>query len=161
MNQAPVPGAGVSLPALQAAYVGLVALWHLSPGEQASVLALKAPPRGLEGWRPHVGHLRHEHRERIVRLLEVQAALLALFPDDVHAAGSWLRQERTDMPFGGRPPLALLMTGRLGELIVVQAYLTGLAAAYRPETRPDGVPHAAGGAVPGPDWEDAHIPVCA
>ncbi len=65
-----------------------------------------------------------ETLKRISFVLGIYAALHTLFPDQQQADG-WIRRPNAGAPFKGEPALALMCTGRLGDLEIVREYLEG------------------------------------
>jgi hypothetical protein len=100
--------------------------WDLSAAEQ--MVLLGDPPRStFYKWREQsaqgpVARLPRDVLERISYVLGIWKALQVLFPDPARADG-WIRRPNDAPPFGGRPALALMLSGNVADLYLVRRYL--------------------------------------
>lgn len=64
-------------------------------------------------------------------MLGIRLALDVLEPD-VEAGTIWLRRSHGATVFGGRPPLSLMTTGALDDLLTTRRYLDGVRNGIHP-----------------------------
>lgn len=119
----------LAAPALRA-FTRIASAWSLTAQEQSAILGRpvdvacsKLDARTVHGDWP-------EMLQRISFVLGIYAALHTLFPDQQQADG-WIRRPNAGAPFKGEPALALMCTGRLGDLEIVREYLDGQGT-YQP-----------------------------
>ena len=124
---APANRRRLSAPALRT-FVTIADLWGLT--EEQRLLVLGFPARSTyHNWCKRV----REHDAitldvdvllRISAVLGIHQALGILFPDE-RSGVEWLTTPHGALPFGGRPPLALLTSGSQDGLLSVRRFLDG------------------------------------
>ena len=108
------------------AFIRIAEAWALSIDEQLSLLG--QPPRStFFAWRkqPDKANLSRDTLERLSNLLGIYKSLQILLPDAA-AADAWVRQPNTAPLFGGKPALARMLAGNVGDLNLVRRYLDGV-----------------------------------
>lgn len=113
-------------PALRA-FARIGSAWSLTTQEQSAILGR---PVDVACSQLDAGAMDSEWPETLQRIsfvLGIYAALHALFPDQ-EQADTWIRRPSSGAPFKGEPALALMCTGRLGDLKIVREYLDGQVA---------------------------------
>jgi len=107
-------------------FLGIADLWRLT--EEDRLLALGMPPRSTYyGWVKTARGggavmLPVDTLLRISAVLGIHKALRILFATDAEAV-AWLRGPHAAMPFGGQPPLALVVGGTQDGLMAVRRFL--------------------------------------
>lgn len=116
-------------PALRA-FTRVASVWSLTPQEQSGILGRPVDVACSQLDAGTVDGDWPEMLQRISFVLGIYAALHTLFPDQQQADG-WIRRPNAGAPFKGEPALALMCTGRLGDLEIVREYLDGQGS-YQP-----------------------------
>ncbi|MGX1742480.1 antitoxin Xre/MbcA/ParS toxin-binding domain-containing protein [Bosea sp. NPDC055353] len=129
-SKSPAERAGVSGPGLRT-FANLAALWHLTEVEAAC--AIGAPSRApycewVEAARDHKDLiLEMDVLLHISAILGIYASLRTLYGSDIEVLG-WLRSRNLGNPFGGRPPLDLILGGDFEEQMQLRSYLAAICA---------------------------------
>lgn len=118
----------LSAPALRT-FLAIADLWKL--GEEERRLVLGYPSRStFHNW----AKLAREHGEftldvdtltRLSAVLGIHQALGVLFETEAEGI-AWLRGANAALPFGGQPPLRLVTSGTLDNLLTVRRFLDAL-----------------------------------
>lgn len=108
-------------PALRA-FFEIVKKWGLNVDEQMTLLGLDARSTYFKWKKDLDGSLSKDALERISYVLGIYKALHILLPDH-DAADTWIRRPNDAPLFGGKPALARLLSGQVGDLYVVRQYV--------------------------------------
>lgn len=106
------------------AFTRIASAWSLTAQEQSAILGR---PLDVACSQLDAGAMDSDWPETLQKIsfvLGIYAALHTLFPDQQQADG-WIRRPNAGAPFKGEPALALMCTGRLGDLEIVRQYLDG------------------------------------
>jgi hypothetical protein len=127
-NQASLQAApAVSQQAISAAAIrafqNIADLWHLSI-EQQLILLGHLNRSTYFRWKkdPNQAKPTHDTLERISYLLGIYKALTILLPEQ-QAADGWIKRPNDAPLFGGRSALDRMLSGNVGDLVVVRQYL--------------------------------------
>ena len=118
---APLDRRGLSGPALRM-FFRIAGLWGLSVDEQMTLLGLSARSTFFKWKKNPDVVLPRDTLERISYVAGIYKALQILLPDD-KAADAWVRRPNTAPPFGGRSALDRMMSGQVGDLLLVRQYV--------------------------------------
>ena len=121
----------MSAPALRT-YFNITNAWKLSTQQRMTLLGLSARSTFFK-WKadPDSVKLSMDTLERISYVLGIYKALQILLPDKT-AANEWIHRPNSAEIFGGSSALDRMLSGQVGDLLVVRQYLdaqcVGLAA---------------------------------
>jgi hypothetical protein len=96
--------------------------WGLTNAEQMVLLGQPARSTFFAWKKDPATALSQDTLERISYVLGIWKALRILIPDDPQAL-AWVRKPNDNALFGGRPPLAVLLQGRILDLADVRRLL--------------------------------------
>lgn len=111
----------LAAPALRV-FIRVASAWSLTPQEQSAILGRRVDVACSQLDAGAMDSDWPETLQRVSFVLGIYAALHTLFPDQQQADG-WIRRPNAGAPFQGEPALALMCTGRLGDLKIVREYL--------------------------------------
>ncbi len=113
--------------AMQRAVIGLFDRWGLSDGE-AAVLLGDIAPRSFQRWKQgQLGRVGPDLAARLSNLIGMHKALRLLFAEKERGYG-WVR--RSNVAFGGKSALDVMMGGQLTDLMRVRRYLDAQRSAW-------------------------------
>ena len=105
-----------------AGFFHIAGLWQLKTAEQITLLGQPARSTFF-GWKKQSRTaLTQDTMERISYLLGIWKALRILIPDEPQAL-AWVRKPNDNPLFGGTPPLARMLRGRIMDLADVRRLL--------------------------------------
>lgn len=96
--------------------------WGLSAEEQMTLLGFTAPSTYYKWRKDPPRKLAPDLLERLSYLLGIYKALHILLPNRELADG-WIRRPNANALFGGRTPLARMLSGRVADLFMVRRHL--------------------------------------
>ncbi len=111
----------LSGPALRA-FFRIASLWGLSMEEQMTLLGVSAHSVVFRWKKDADAVLPRDALERISCMLGIYKALQILLPEE-NAAQEWPRRPNGAVLFGGRAPLARMLSGQAADLFAVRQYL--------------------------------------
>jgi hypothetical protein len=105
------------------AFQNIADLWHLSIDQQLILLGHLNRSTYFR-WKkdPNQAKPTHDTLERISYLLGIYKALTILLPEP-QAADGWIKRPNDAPLFGGRSALDRMLSGNVGDLVVVRQYL--------------------------------------
>lgn len=105
------------------AFQNIADLWHLSIDQQLILLGHLNRSTYFR-WKkdPNQAKPTHDTLERISYLLGIYKALTILLPEP-QAADGWIKRPNDAPLFGGRSALERMLSGNVGDLVVVRQYL--------------------------------------
>jgi len=99
----------------------LFEIWRLDAHQQAILLGVRSTST-IYRWRKHeVKQLRIETLERIAHLLAIHKRLRLLFNRNSDLGKNWVRTN--NKAFKGKPPIDIMLRGRISDLEMVRRYL--------------------------------------
>ena len=106
--------------------LALTADWVLSPAEECALLGATSSEM-LLAWRRRSSAMPAEAVTRVTLLRELTQLLRSPETGLAPSENDWLRTPRTEAPFVGRTPLALMLAGGAAAMAHVRRYLEGAA----------------------------------
>ena len=111
----------LAAPALRA-FFRIADRWRLSTAQQRTLLGSPPASTFFKWKKEQDGTLSRDVLERISYVLGIYKALQILLPD-AERADRWIHMANAAPLFGGRPALARMLAGNVGDLYAVRAYL--------------------------------------
>lgn len=112
-------------------FANLAALWHLTEVQAACAIgapSLAVYSEWVEAARNHKGLiLEMDVLLHISAILSIYASLRTLYGPDIEVL-SWLQSRNLGNPFGGRPPLELILGGDFEEQMQLRSCLAAICA---------------------------------
>ena len=123
------------------AFFRITDAWGLTDQQRIVLLGDSAQRSTLANWKVSPPRtLSVDQMERCSYIVAIYEALTRLFRRDPQPGLEWLQLPRSDPPFLGRSPLALMLEGRVQHLAETRAYLDD--ATGGPPTRDPDAPFA-------------------
>ena len=101
----------------------LFELWGLNVPQQAILLGVRSTST-VYRWRKHgAKRLRIETLERIGHLLAIHKRLRLLFYRNPELGRTWVKSPNRASCFGGKPPIDIMLRGKVSDFELVRNYL--------------------------------------
>jgi hypothetical protein len=112
------------------AFQNIADLWQLSIEQQLILLGHVSRSTWFR-WKkdPAQAKLTHDTLERISYILGIYKALTILLPDP-QAADGWIKRQNQAVLFGGQSALERMLSGNVGDLLVVRQYLDAMRGGW-------------------------------
>ena len=117
-------------------FMALKEEWGLSPMQCMQLLGLEESNRSTWNlWQARFKEGREaalfdrDRLERLSHLAQIYRGVTSAFPEDRHGLG-WLLAPNANPVFQGRPPLAVMLDGRIQDLATVQSYLEAVLMSH-------------------------------
>ncbi len=112
------------------AFQNICELWQISIEQQLVLLGHVSRSTWFR-WKkePTQAKLTHDTLERISYILGIYKALTILLPDP-QAADGWIKRKNQAVLFGGQSALERMLSGNVGDLLVVRQYLDAVRGGW-------------------------------
>lgn len=122
VNPSPQPDPAAAAGPAFRTFFRIAEAWGLSPEEQMTLLGVPARSTYYKWRHTPPARLSPDLLERLSYIFGIYKDLQVLLPDP-GAADTWIRRPNDAPPFGGRPALERMLSGRVADLYVVRQYL--------------------------------------